>query len=96
MTGDLVTTRLGWKYVMPFSVGGNLGESTLCFFYATLVRASASFQLRIAIRAQEPKIIRVVVAVVSVNVVQNRFYFLAVPDERIGVEKTIWIVAPLR
>lgn len=40
-------------YVVSPSVLGDYGETTLCFLYAALVRASASVALlRVAIRAQ--------------------------------------------
>jgi hypothetical protein len=96
LNGDLVFTSLSWEYVVPLSVGGNLGEPTLCFLYAALVCASTSFELRIANRAQKSKILRSVIAVVSVDAVQNRLDFLAVPNKRIGVEETQWIITPLR
>jgi hypothetical protein len=82
--------------MVSLSVPRHHGKSTFCLLYAAFVRTSASIKLRIAVRAEEAKIPRSIVCVVSVDMIQDWFQRLVVPNERVYVIKTLWVVAAFK
>jgi hypothetical protein len=81
---------------MSLAVAIDLCKTTRSFLNSAFVGTAAGLKLCIAVRAKKAKHLRSIVGVVAIDVIQDRLQGLVIPNERMRVEKTIWVVISLR